>query len=182
LDTLLGKLLRIDPLGRGVDNAYSIPPGNLAAQNARAEIWAYGLRNPWRFSFDPCGGALYVGDVGQNAVEEIDFLPAGTAAGTNFGWRIMEGPACRPTNNAAQAAECTPQAQAALLPPVDSYVQDPQASVTGGYVYRGSGVPGLRGTYIYADYVTARFFRFRMGDNGQATDRQEITNQLRPKP
>jgi glucose/arabinose dehydrogenase len=175
LDTLLGKLLRIDPLGRGVDDAYSIPPGNFTAPNARAEIWAYGLRNPWRFSFDPCGGALYVGDVGQNAVEEIDFLPAGTAAGTNFGWRIMEGPACRPGE---PAGNCT--AATALTPPVDSYSQDPQASVTGGYVYRGSGIAGLRGTYIYADYVTARFFRFRMGENGQATDRQEITNQLRP--
>jgi glucose/arabinose dehydrogenase len=175
LETLLGKLLRIDPTGRAVNDAYSIPAGNLAevtGQTALPEIWAYGLRNPWRFSFDACAGDLYLGDVGQNTIEEIDFLPATTSAGTNFGWRIMEGPNCRPGDTV-----CNAQTQVGLTLPVDSYGTDVGRSVTGGYVYRGSNVPGLRGTYIYADYVSARFFRFRI-ENGQAVDRQEITDQL----
>jgi len=132
------------------------------------------LRNPWRFSFDACNGDLYIGDVGQNEIEEIDYLPANTPAGANLGWRIMEGATCF-MNNAACAQNNTPPG---LTLPVDSYDHDIGRSVTGGYVYRGSEVPGLRGHYIYADYSTARFFRFRV-DNGQLADRQEITNQLR---
>jgi len=185
LTTLNAKLLRIDPLGRDVNDAYSIPPGNLAEvmgqQQARPEIWAYGLRNPWRFSFDACNGDLYIGDVGQNTLEEIDFLPATAetrtiAAGTNFGWRLMEGPNCRPRDTVCNAQT---QAQMGLTLPVDSYARAVGTSVTGGYVYRGSNVPGLRGTYIYADYASARFFRFRI-QNGQIADRTEISNQLRP--
>jgi glucose/arabinose dehydrogenase len=177
LNTLLGKILRIDPTGRAVNNAYSIPPDNLAAatgQQASPEIWAYGMRNPWRFSFDACNGDLYIGDVGQNTVEEIDYLPAGTPAGTNFGWRIMEGPDCRP-----QDTVCNATTRMGLTLPVDSYGRTIGQSVTGGYVYRGSKVPGLRGTYIYADYQSARFFRFRIQD-GAIQDRQEITAQLQP--
>jgi len=183
LNTLLAKILRIDPLGRAVNNAYSVPAGNLAevmGQQALPEIWAYGLRNPWRFSFDACNGDLYIADVGQNTLEEIDFLPAAAdrriAAGTNFGWRLMEGPNCRPND-----ANCNAQTQAqmGLTQPVDSYPRTIGTSVTGGYVYRGSNVPGLRGNYIYADYNSARFFRFRI-ENGQAADRVEITDQMRP--
>jgi len=183
LNTLLAKILRIDPLGRGVNNAYSVPAGNLSevmGQQALPEIWAYGVRNPWRFSFDACSGDLYVGDVGQDTLEEIDFLPAAAdrtiPAGSNFGWRLMEGPNCRP-----QDANCNAQTQAqlALKQPVDSYGRTVGQSVTGGYVYRGSNVPGLRGNYIYADYASARFFRFRI-ENGQAADRVEITDQMRP--
>jgi glucose/arabinose dehydrogenase len=183
LNTLLGKVVRIDPLGRGVNNAYSNPPGNLAevtGQQASPEIWASGLRNPWRFSFDACNGDLYLGDVGQNTLEEIDFLPADAnrtvAAGANFGWRLMEGPNCRPGD-----ANCSAQtpSQMGLTQPVDSYARAIGQSVTGGYVYRGSAVPGLRGTYIYADYASARFFRFRI-QNGAIADRVEITNQMRP--
>jgi glucose/arabinose dehydrogenase len=172
LNTMLGKLLRLDVDGRAVNNAYGVPDGNLAAQtgqDALPEIWAYGLRNPWRFSFDACAGDLYIGDVGQNTLEEIDFLPANTAAGSNFGWRVMEGPDCRPGENGCN--------QNGLVLPVDSYGRQVGQSVTGGYVYRGSSIPGLRGVYIYADYQSARFFRFRVVD-GQVTDRQEITNQL----
>jgi glucose/arabinose dehydrogenase len=180
LTTLLGKILRIDPLGRGVNDAYSIPPGNLAevtGQAALPEIWAYGLRNPWRFSFDACNGDLYIGDVGQNALEEIDYVAASAdtrtiAAGLNFGWRIMEGDICGPV-----ATECTDQTRASLVLPVDVYGRNVGQSVTGGYVYRGSGVPGLRGQYIYADYATKHIFRFRIQD-GQVADRVEITDQI----
>ncbi|MEO8179360.1 MAG: PQQ-dependent sugar dehydrogenase [Deltaproteobacteria bacterium] len=183
LNTLNAKILRLDPLGRGVNNAYSIPAGNLAApagQQARPEIWAYGLRNPWRFSFDACNGDLYIGDVGQNTLEEIDYLPAAAdrtiASGANFGWRLMEGPNCRPgdTNCNQQT-----QAQMGLKLPVDSYARAVGQSVTGGYVYRGSAIPGLRGTYIYADYASARFFSFRI-ENGAIAGRAEITDQMRP--
>jgi glucose/arabinose dehydrogenase len=183
LNTLNAKILRIDPLGRAVNNAYSIPAGNFVApmgQQARAEIWAYGLRNPWRFSFDACNGDLYIGDVGQNTLEEIDYLPATAertiAAGSNFGWRLMEGPNCRPGD--ANCNQQTP-AQMGLKLPVDSYARAIGQSVTGGYVYRGSAIPALRGTYIYADYASARFFSFRM-ENGAMTARTEITNQMRP--
>jgi len=183
LNTLNAKILRLDPLGRDVNNAYSIPAGNLVApagQQARPEIWAYGLRNPWRFSFDPCNGDLYIGDVGQNTLEEIDYLPAAAdrtiASGTNFGWRLMEGPNCRPGDTVCNQQT---QAQMNLKLPVDSYGRGVGQSVTGGYVYRGSALPGLRGTYIYADYMSARFFSFRMQD-GAIADRTEITNQMRP--
>jgi len=177
LQSLLGKLLRIDVNGRDVSNAYSIPPNNLAAQtsqNALPEIWAYGLRNPWRFSFDPCTQDLYIADVGQTTLEEVDFLPSTAAAGTNFGWRIMEGPNCRPND-----AVCPQMNTASLTLPVDSYPRTVGTSITGGYVYRGSAVPGLRGRYIYADYNSARFFTFRM-EGGQLADRQEVSDQLRP--
>jgi glucose/arabinose dehydrogenase len=116
LNTLLGKLLRIDVNGRDVGDAYSIPPNNLAAQTgqqALPEIWAYGLRNPWRFSFDACTQDLYIGDVGQNAIEEVDFLAAPVQAGTNFGWRIMEGPDCRPGDTVCPQAD---RSALALLP------------------------------------------------------------------
>lgn len=180
LNTLLGKILRIDPLGRDVDGAYSIPPGNMVAaagEQVRGEIWAYGVRNPWRFSFDACNGDLYIGDVGQDTLEEVNYLPASAGAGTNFGWRIMEGPNCR--NN---DPVCPQRGTEGLTLPVDSYptaLQGQRGSVTGGYVYRGSDIPGLRGTYIYADYERAQFFRFRV-ENGQAVDRTDITAQLRP--
>jgi glucose/arabinose dehydrogenase len=180
LQTLLGKILRIDPMDRAVNDAYGVPTGNLAdatGQQALPEIWAYGLRNPWRFSFDACNGDLYIGDVGQNALEEIDYIAAAAdtrsiGAGLNFGWRIMEGTNCGPV-----AAECTEQTRAGLVLPVDTYGRDVGRSVTGGYVYRGSRVPGLVGQYIYADYAIKRVFRFRM-ENGQVADRVEITNQI----
>jgi glucose/arabinose dehydrogenase len=184
LNVLNAKILRLDPTGRDGNKAYGIPAGNLAAvtgnQQALPEIWAYGLRNPWRFSFDPCNGDLYIGDVGQNTIEEIDYLPAAAdktiAAGTNFGWRLMEGPQCRPNDT-----DCNNQTQQqmGLKLPVDSYGRTVGQSVTGGYVYRGSAIPGLRGNYIYADYQSARFFTFRIQD-GAITGKVEITAQLRP--
>ena len=190
LSSLLGKILRIDPLGRGVNGAYSNPAQNLAeatGQQAAGEVWAAGLRHPWRFSFDPCNGDLYIGDVGQNAEEEVDFVAAAAdtrlvPAGKNFGWRVAEGTICRPMGT----EPCNAQVQGTFVGPVDSYAAGNRAqpaqqagSVTGGYVYRGSSIPGLRGTYIYADYVRSSFFRFRI-ENGAIAGKTDITTQMRP--
>ncbi len=147
LDTLLGKLLRIDP--RPGDGApYTIPPANpfVGRADARGEIWAFGLRNPWRFSFDRGSGDLWIGDVGQSAIEEIDRLPAGSPAGPDLGWRIMEGDACYDP-----AEGCS---RAGLVLPVATYGHDLGCAVTGGYVYRGTAIPALVGTYLYADYCS----------------------------
>ena len=138
INALLGKILRID-----VDNGdpYSIPADNPFGN----EVWAYGLRNPWRIAFDPANGDLYIGDVGQGEKEEIDYLPAGSAGGANFGWSIMEG-----------SIGYDGEPQPGLLLPVAEYSHsDPYegCSVTGGYVYRGS-MPEWSGVYFYADYCT----------------------------
>ena len=165
LTTLLGKLLRID-LDAGVP--YGIPPDNpfAAVAAARAEIWSYGLRNPWRFSFDRLTGDLYVGDVGQNELEEIDVSPAsgGQGRGANYGWDIMEADTCfEPPSG------CDP---AGLVPPAVRYDHRDGCSVTGGYVYRGSAIPALEGTYFYSDFCAGwvRSFRFA---NGAAAEQRE---------
>ena len=147
LDTLLGKLLRIDPRP-GDGTPYAIPPANpfVGRADARGEIWAFGLRNPWRFSFDRSSGDLWIGDVGQSAIEEIDRLPAGSPAGPDFGWRIMEGDACYDP-----AEGCS---RMGLVLPVATYGHDLGCAVTGGYVYRGTAIPALVGTYLYADYCS----------------------------
>ena len=149
LTTLLGKLLRLDVSAAG---GYAIPPDNPAyagITGARREVWAYGLRNPWRYSFDRTTGDLYIGDVGQNLIEEVDYLPAGTPGGVNFGWPVFEGDSCY------NAATCS---LANHTPPVLQYSHVPAGgfSITGGFVYRGSAFPALRGYYLYADYVTGR--------------------------
>ncbi len=150
LDTLLGKILRIDVDG---SEPYGIPEGNL--QGGRPEIWSYGLRNPWRFSFDACTGDMYIGDVGQNTLEEIDFEPAGLG-GRNYGWRLMEAENCFNPDTGCDAEDQN------LVLPVASYGRGQGQSVTGGYVYRGGAIPQLRGTYLYADFSSARFFSLRM--------------------
>jgi glucose/arabinose dehydrogenase len=144
LDTLLGKLLRID-----VDAAspYGIPPDNpfRNRSDAKPEIWAYGLRNPWRFSFDRATGDLYMADVGQNAYEEVDFQPAASRGGENYGWNFMEGN--HPYGGRSRRPEFTP--------PVAEYSHaEGGCSVTGGYVYRGTRLPGLTGIYLFGDYCT----------------------------
>ncbi len=140
LNTLLGKLLRIDvSTGRG----YAAPVDNPFTKSA--EIWAYGLRNPWRFSFDRQTGDLYLPDVGQNQWEEVNFQPAGSPGGVNYGWNFREG---------AHAYQGTPPADLELTDPVFEYRHGPHCSITGGYVYRGSELPELSGVYIFGDYCS----------------------------
>lgn len=153
LDTFLGKLLRLD-----VDSAepYAIPPDNPFG----SEIWAYGLRNPWRISFDPASGDLYIGDVGQNQWEEIDFIAAGTPGGMNFGWNYFEG---------THTFDGTPPQGAQLVPPVAEYNHSLGCSVTGGYVYRGA-MPEWAGIYFYGDYCTETVWGLIRSDEGWQTE------------
>ena len=143
--TLLGKLLRLD-----VDHGqpYTIPAGNpfAGSSDSRPEIWATGLRNPWRFSFDRLTGDLYIADVGQNEYEEIDYQPAGSPGGENYGWSIMEGLHCYPASAACD--------RAGLTLPVAEYDHSQGCSVTGGYVYRGQQFPSLAGNYFFSDFCS----------------------------
>lgn len=160
-NTLLGALLRIDVDG---GDPYAVPADNpfVGQVGARGEIWAYGLRNPWRFSFDAPGGMLYIADVGQDAWEEVNAV-ATTAAAVNYGWRIMEGAHCfDPSVNCDQTG---------LELPVLEYGHSQGCSVTGGYVYRGSALTGLQGHYFYADYCSGWIRSFRL-ENGEATDQK----------
>jgi len=143
LDTLLGKILRIDPRPDG-DRPYTIPDGNPFAgrAGARPEIWAYGLRNPWRFTFDRQTGALWIADVGQNRIEEINAVDASAGGGQNYGWNRLEG--TRRFSGAAPAG--------AVAPVYEYDHAGGNCSVTGGYVYRGERLPGLRGSFVFADY------------------------------
>lgn len=147
LTTLLGKLLRIDA---GATGRYTIPAGNPNfGAGTRREIWAYGLRNPWRFSFDRATGDLYIGDVGQDAWEEIDFQTAGFAGGANYGWPLWEA-THRYRSGPAPAGDTKPVAE---------YSHDGgQCSMTGGYVYRGARIPALSGFYLFGDYCTGRIW------------------------
>jgi glucose/arabinose dehydrogenase len=148
---LLGKLLRIDVKTRTGGRPYGIPKDNPFVGRAGwlPEIWALGLRNPWRFSFDRANGDLWIGDVGQKAWEEIDHLKRGLA-GINFGWNRFEG---RHSFNSQ-----TPLEGGKLRMPVAEYSHDEGCSVTGGYVYRGPRIAGLSGRYVYADYCTGRMW------------------------
>jgi len=175
LGTLLGKMLRLDVDGRGAgpNQAYAIPAGNLSGNGALPEIWSYGLRNPWRYSFDACTGDMYIADVGQNEIEEIDFEPAQNG-GRNYGWRLMEGDECFNPSSGCDAATQK------LILPVATYNHDTGVSITGGYVYRGHAIAGLRGAYLYADYDSARFFALRMRDGAPALQQTDITNNINP--
>ena len=152
LSTMLGKILRISPRpshGR----AYGIPKDNpfVDAAGARPEIWDYGLRNPWRFSFDRETGDLWIGDVGQSAWEEVDVEPAASPGGLNFGWNLLEG--THPYGAAVDPAGFTM--------PVYEYVHDGGVcAVTGGYVYRGAAIPDLGGAYVFGDYCEGRLEAF----------------------
>ena len=167
LATLLGAILRVD-VNSG--SGYAIPPDNpfVATQGARGEIWDYGLRNPWRFSFDRQTGDLYIADVGQNLWEEVDFEPAGSG-GRNYGWNIMEGLHC------FQSAGCD---TTGLAQPVVEYGHGDGCSITGGYVYRGSAIPELNGVYLYGDYCTG-FIRSFTVTLGSAGDPHDWTSSLR---
>lgn len=148
---LLGKLLRIDVDG---GRPYAIPEDNpfVGRSGARGEIWALGLRNPWKFSFDRATGDLYIADVGQNAWEEVNFQPAGSNGGQNYGWNRMEGTRCFPSGRACD--------DDGLVLPVAEYGhgEGGGCSVTGGYVYRGAAIPELYGAYLFADYCTGRIW------------------------
>ena len=146
LDTLLGKILRLDVDGT---DAYEIPDGNPYADGGgKPEIWLSGLRNPWRMSFDRETGDLWIGDVGQGAWEEVDVARAGLG-GSNFGWRVMEGSHC------FRADSCD---RAGLTLPASDYGRDQGSTVIGGYVYRGSAFGFLRGAYLFADYGSGSLF------------------------
>lgn len=153
LDTWLGTLLRLDVSEPGV---YRVPSDNpfVGVPEARAEIWAYGLRNPWRFSFDRATGDLFIADVGQNLYEEIDFAPASSPGGENYGWKLMEGFSC--------FVEGSPQCNSLrFTDPIAVYGRDAGCSVTGGYVYRGAAHLALVGAYVFGDYCSGNVWTLR---------------------
>jgi glucose/arabinose dehydrogenase len=168
---LLGKILRVDVSGAGV---LSVPADNpfVGQAGARPEIWSYGLRNPWRFSFDRAQGDLYIADVGQNAREEVDVATSAAqfGKGLNFGWNVMEGVACY-----SPSSGCP---RSGLTLPVLDYDHSNGCSITGGYVYRGSAAPGLRGLYFYSDYCSGWVRSFRL--QGTAAADQRDWPALRP--
>ncbi len=160
-NVLLGKMLRLD-VNPASQAAYSIPQTNPFVDQAgtRGEIWAYGLRNPWRFSFDRGSSTIFIGDVGQNSREEIDAV-ALTPSGRNFGWKIMEGSQCR---------GLLPCNQSGLTLPVHEYpTSDGNCAVTGGFVYRGTAIPQIAGVYFFSDYCKGELRSFRLV-NGAATE------------
>lgn len=164
-NVLLGKILRIDVDSPAAgDKAYAVPADNPFVDGGGApEVWAFGLRNPWRFSFDAATGDLYIGDVGQNQWEEIDRLPAGSPGGANFGWNVTEGRHCY------QDSSCD---QRPFILPIAEYSHDGgNCSVTGGSVYRGSAMRDLVGIYVMADYCSGRVFTLNV-DEGTTTPKQ----------
>ncbi|HEC23516.1 MAG TPA: glucose dehydrogenase, partial [Chloroflexi bacterium] len=144
--SLLGAMLRLDVNG---GQPYAIPPDNPFVDDPDVldEIWAIGLRNPWRYSFDRLTGDLYIADVGQNAYEEVDFQPADSPGGENYGWPIMEGLHCYP-----ETVDCDPTGL--VLPVVEYDHSGGNCSVTGGYVYRGQVSPEFSGVYLFADFCS----------------------------
>ncbi|MFE5009917.1 PQQ-dependent sugar dehydrogenase [Streptomyces sp. NPDC056637] len=163
LDTLLGKLLRIDPSG---GEPYAVPADNpfVGDPDAKDEIWSYGLRNPWRFSFDSGTGDLLIGDVGQSDWEEIDWASADSQGGENYGWASMEG--THPFRGGTEPAN--------HVPPVHEYDRNGLGcSVTGGYVYRGDAIPDLQGQYLYSDYCDGTVRALTI-ENGEVTGQSDL--------
>jgi glucose/arabinose dehydrogenase len=157
LQTMLGKILRISPRPAG-GAPYTVPDGNPFSGGAVPEIWDYGLRNPWRFSFDRQTGDLWIGDVGQNAWEEVDFAPAGSTSGLNFGWNLFEG------THVFEGGPGSPQTG----PPVYEYPHDGTTCVvTGGYVYRGQDIPALEGAYVFGDFCLGKLEALRLRDHAE---------------
>ena len=155
--TLLGSILRLDVSTLDAMGSYAIPSDNplLGVKGARPEIWAYGLRNPWRFTFDRETGDLWAADVGQDAFEEVDLI----RPGLNYGWNVMEGESCFRSPGG-------PCDRAGLEPPVAVYGAKEGCSIIGGYVYRGSRLPGLYGAYVYGDFCSGKIWAFRYDDSG----------------
>ena len=165
---LLGKLLRIDVHGA---SPYAIPPGNPFANGGGSrEIWAYGLRNPWRFSFDRDTGDLWIGDVGQGAWEEIDLQRATSIGGENYGWRRMEGTHCFNPSTDCRTADMTL--------PVAEYSHAFGCSVTGGYRYRGTQFRRMRGLYFYSDFCSGTIWTLRESPDGTFTSRAALESGL----
>lgn len=159
LGTLLGKILRVDV---NVDESYAVPEDNPFVGNdaARPEIWAWGFRNVWRFSFDRATGDLYLADVGQNQWEEVNFQPASSAGGENYGWNAYEG--THTFSGSAPASD--------TVMPIVEYSHDTGGcSVTGGYVYRGEMLPDLQGTYLYGDWCSGTIWTARQDGAGNWT-------------
>ena len=157
---LLGKLLRLD-----VDNGfpYAIPPDNpfVHEPGARPEVWAYGLRNPWRYSFDRATGDLYIADVGQKEFEEVDFQRAGVS-GQNYGWNVTEGRHCYPRDKRCDASP--------FVQPIGEYDHSLGCAITGGHVYRGPSFPQLNGIYFFGDYCSGRIWGLRGSASGGPGD------------
>ncbi len=152
--TMLGSILRIDVSGADANQGYDVPTDNpfSGSSSAKGEVWAYGLRNPWRFSFDRQNGDLWTGDVGQNSFEEVNLIEKGG----NYGWNVLEGKHCY-----SPRADCDPSG---TVLPVLEYSANKGCSVIGGYVYRGSAIPELVGTYLYGDYCSGQVRGFRYED------------------
>ena len=165
LSSLLGSILRIDVSGLGPEERYRVPPDNpfVGIQGARDEIWAYGLRNPWRFSFDRKNGDLWTGDVGQNAFEEVDLV----SRGGNYGWNILEGAHCF-----SPRTGCDPSG---TILPVIEYGADKGCSVIGGYVYRGTRIPSLAGAYLYGDFCSGEIHGVRQ-ENGEVVEHELLVD------
>ena len=171
----LGKMLRIDVDGGA---PYAVPPSNpfVGVPGTLDEIWALGLRNPWRFSWDAVTGDLYIADVGQITMEEIDVEPAGFPGGANYGWSVEEGTVCHATTSCSSSLP--PCGDAAYTAPVHAYDHFwLRCAVIGGHVYRGCDVPELAGRYLYADWCTGELLSFRYA-NGVAVDFRDHTAEL----
>ena len=160
-ETLLGSILRIDVSNASESERYRVPSDNpmLGVASAKAEVWAYGLRNPWRFSFDPQTGALWAADVGQSVWEEIDIIEKGQ----NYGWNIMEGTDCFSPNVGCD--------ESGLRLPLAQYGRGRNCAIIGGYVYRGDVIPSLIGAYVYGDYCSGKIWALR-------SDGQRVTEFL----
>jgi len=164
LGTLLGKILRIDPTPSD-GKTYTVPPDNpfVDRPGAVPETFAWGLRNPWRFSWDRLTGDLWIADVGQDEWEEIDFRPSGSPAGANFGWSLMDSTHPLHGTNPPEG----------ILPILEYTHDGGNCSVTGGYVYRGTRIPALRGAYLYGDYCSGEVWGLVQAD-GKVVDRQPL--------
>ena len=167
--TLLGTILRLDVHDPDSPGAYSIPSDNpfVERSSARGEVWAYGLRNPWRFSFDRLNRDLWAADVGQNRLEEIDIIQPGR----NYGWSVMEGGDCHPRPR----EQCD---KIGLELPVGEYGRDDGCSITGGYVYRGARLPELYGSYIYGDFCSGKIWALQLDAKVAATQIELVDTDL----
>ncbi len=176
-DALLGKILRIDVNGDDFpadpERNYAIPPTNPFVVGPGAdEVWALGLRNPWRCAFDRQTGDLWIGDVGWGQREEVDFQPAEFGGGRNYGWRCLEGTRC----TGLSGCTCS---DAALAAPIHEYDHNAGAAIVGGYVYRGAAIPELQGAYVFADFAFSRFWSLRY-DGTIVSELHERTAEFAP--